>query len=194
MTTPSVQAATASDEPQTIDVIALAFSSDPVVRWFYPDAHQYLTNFPAFIRAFGGRSFENGTAYHVDGFMGAALWLPPNVHPDEEEVVGLIERTVPEEVQKNLLSILEQLGSFHPSEPHWYLPLIGVDPAHQRKGQGSALMKHALIPCDRENMFAYLESTNQMNIPLYERYGFEVVGKLEVGTAPPLYPMVRKPR
>ena len=194
MTTPPVQIATASGEPRTIDVIVLAFSSDPVVRWFYPDAHQYLTNFPAFIRAFGGRAFENGTAYHVDGFMGAALWLPPNVHPDEEEVVGLIQRTVPEETQEDLLSILEQLGSFHPSEPHWYLPLIGVDPAHQRKGHGSALMKHALIPCDKENNFAYLESTNPANIPLYERYGFELVGKLEVGTAPPLYPMVRKPR
>ncbi len=126
--------------------------------------------------------------------MGAALWLPPDVHPDEDEVVGLIQRTVPEEAQEDLLSILEQLGSFHPSEPHWYLPLIGVDPAHQRKGHGSALMKHALIPCDNENKFAYLESTNPTNIPLYERYGFEVVGKLEVGTAPPLYPMVRKPR
>ena len=193
MTTPPVQIATASGEPRTIDVIVLAFSSDPVVRWFYPDAHQYLTNFPAFIRAFGGRAFENGTAYHVGGFMGAALWLPPNVDPDEDEVVGLIQRTVPEEAQEDLLSILEQLGGFHPSEPHWYLPLIGVDPAHQGKGHGSALLQHALIPCDNENRLAYLESTNPMNIPLYERYGFELVGKLEVGAAPPLYPMVRKP-
>ena len=194
MTTPLVQVATASDEPQAIDVIALAFSTDPVVRWFYPNAHQFLANFPAFIRAFGGRAFENGTAYYVDGFMGAALWLPPDVHPDEDRVVELIQRTVPEKTQGDLLSILEQLGSFHPSEPHWYLPLIGVDPAHQGKGQGSALMKHALITCDNENKFAYLESTNPTNIPLYERFGFEVAGKLEVGTAPPLYPMVRKPR
>jgi len=39
MTTPQVQVATTSDEPQTIDVIVLAFSSDPVVRRLYPDAH-----------------------------------------------------------------------------------------------------------------------------------------------------------
>ncbi|MFB3097281.1 MAG: GNAT family N-acetyltransferase, partial [Dehalococcoidia bacterium] len=143
---------------------------------------------------FGGRAFDNGTAYHVDGFLGAALWLPPDVHPDEDRVVELIQRTVPEKARGDLLSILEQLGSFHPSEPHWYLPLIGVDPVHQGKGHGSALMKHALILCDRENKFAYLESTNPANIPLYERYGFELVGKLEVGTAPPLFPMVRKPR
>ena len=97
----------------------------------------------------------------------------------------LIQRTVPEKAREDLLSILDQLGSFHPSKPPWYSSLIAVDPAHQRKGHGSALMKHALIPCDKENKFAYLESTNPTNIPLYERYGFEVAGKLEVGTAPP---------
>ncbi len=96
MAMPLVQVGTASDEPQTIDVMVLAFSSDPVVRWFYPDAHQYLTNFPAFVRGFGGRAFDKGTAYNVDGFMGAALWLPPDVHPDEDAVVELIQRTVPE--------------------------------------------------------------------------------------------------
>ncbi len=63
MTTPLVRAAMASDESRAVDVIVLAFSSDPVVRWFYSDAHQYLTNFPAFVRAFGGRAFDNSTAY-----------------------------------------------------------------------------------------------------------------------------------
>jgi len=126
--------------------------------------------------------------------LSAALWLPPDVHPDEDAVVDLIQSTVLEKAQGDLLSILEQLGGFHPSEPHWYLPLIGVDPAYQGKGYGSALMEHALIPCDREKRAAYLESTNAKNIPLYERYGFELVAKLEVGSAPPLFPMVRKPR
>ncbi len=192
--TQTVQTATPSDEPQTIDTVVLAFSSDPVVRWFYPEAHQFLTNFPAFVRAFGGRAFEAGSAYHIAGFLGAALWLPPEVHPDEDAVVDLIQRTVPEKAQGDLLSILEQLGGFHPSEPHWYLPLIGVDPAHQGKGCGSTLMEHALIRCDRDKKAAYLESTNARNITLYERHGFELVGKLEVGSAPPLFPMVRKPR
>ena len=108
--------------------------------------------------------------------------------------MALVDRTVPQPAQEDLLAILDQLDSFHPSESHWYLPMIGVDPAHQGKGLGSALMKHALIPCDLENKIAYLESTNAKNIPLYERHGFEVVGTLEVGSAPPLYPMVRKPR
>ena len=41
----------------------LAFSADPVARWFYPDPHQYLLHLPSFVRAFAGRAFEYNSAY-----------------------------------------------------------------------------------------------------------------------------------
>jgi ribosomal protein S18 acetylase RimI-like enzyme len=82
----------------------------------------------------------------------------------------------------------------HPSEPHWYLPLIGVDPFHQGKGLGHALMQHALVACDRDKKAAFLESTNPRNVTLYERHGFEMLGTIQVGTSPTLFPMLRKPR
>lgn len=84
--------------------------------------------------------------------------------------------------------------SYHPEEPHWYLPLLGVDPLHHGKGLGSALMKHALAVCDQDNKFVYLESSNPKNIPLYERHGFEVLGTIQVSASPPIFPMLRKPR
>lgn len=40
-------------------------------------------------------------------------------------------------------SIFEQVEKFHPTEQHWYLPMIGVDPAHQGVGAGFALMTEA---------------------------------------------------
>jgi len=86
------------------------------------------------------------------------------------------------------------MGSYHPSEPHWYLPLIGVDPALLGKGYGSALMKHALIQCDRDKKLAYLESSNPKNISFHERHGFELLGTIQVGSSPPICPMLRKPR
>ena len=88
----------------------------------------------------------------------------------------------------------EQMGRYHPSEPHWYLPLFGVDPFHQGKGYGAALMQHALIPCDRDHTLAYLESTNPKNIPLYERHGFELLDTVQVGASPHIFPMLRTPR
>ena len=47
---------------------------------------------------------------------------------------------------------------------------------------------------DAEGVVAYLESSNPRNIPLYERHGFEVMGKIQVGAAPVLTPMLRRPR
>jgi ribosomal protein S18 acetylase RimI-like enzyme len=77
---------------------------------------------------------------------------------------------------------------------HWYLSLIGVVLARQGHGLGSALLRHALERCDRDHLPAYLESTNPANVPLYRRHGFEVVGTIQVGSSPPMHPMVRAAR
>jgi ribosomal protein S18 acetylase RimI-like enzyme len=189
-----IKAAAASDEGRAVDVLVRAFETDPAVRWVYPDPEQYLAHFPEFVRAFGGKAFEWGTAYCAEGFRGAALWLPPGVHPDEEPLVAHLERTVFARDLQDAFSMFEQMGRFHPEEPHWYLPLIGVAPEHQGQGWGAVLMQHALVPCDRENLSAYLESSNPRNVPFYERLGFELLGTIQVGSSPPVFPMLRRPQ
>jgi ribosomal protein S18 acetylase RimI-like enzyme len=190
----TVRTASGPDEAVVIDALTLAFGADPVTRWTWSDPHVYLASFPRFVRAFGGRAFVRGSAHYVQDHVGAALWLPPGEHPDEEAMGKLMEDTVPAAVSKDAAGLLEQMGRYHPKEPHWYLPLIGIDPAYQGKGYGGALLQHAAGMCDRAGELAYLESTNARNIPLYERHGFEVLGEIRSGSAPPLFPMLRKPR
>ena len=133
MTTSIIKTATATDEAPTIAVVVLAFSADPAARWTWPDPNQYLRHFPSFVKAFGGKAFAHGSAHYVDGYTGAALWLPPDVHPDEDTLNTLLQRTASAQVQQDLLTVFEQMGRYHPEEPHWYLPLIGVDPSQQGK-------------------------------------------------------------
>lgn len=194
MTTPSIKTAEISEEASAIAVVVLAFAADPAARWTWPDPNQYLAHFPNFVRVFGGKAFARKSAYCVDGYAGAALWLPPEVHPDENALISLLQSTGSAQFQKDGGAVFDQMGRYHPREPHWYLPFIGVEPFHQGKGYGGALMQHALIPCDRDQTLAYLESSNPKNIPLYERYGFELLGTIQVGTSPPIFPMLRKPR
>lgn len=175
-------------------VITLAFASDPVARWTYPDPDQYLEYFPRFIKAFAGRSFENGTAFLAPDFAGAALWLKPGVGPNEDELIGLVWESTSSEVQKDLFPMFEQMAQFHPTYPHWYLPMIGVEPSRQGSGVGSALLQHSLANCDADGLPAYLESSSPKNIPLYERFGFEQIGVIRSGDAPPMFPMLRKPQ
>ena len=190
----TVTATTPPDADQAVAVIVLAFSTDPAARWAYPDPSLYLANFPAVVRAFGGKAFAHGTGHHVSGFAGASLWLPPGIQLDEEALGAILKASVGAERQAAVFAVFEQMGRHHPREPHWYLPLIGVDPVHQRKGYGAALLHHALVQCDRDHAPAYLESSNPANIPLYQRHGFEVLATIQEGSSPPIFPMLRAAR
>jgi ribosomal protein S18 acetylase RimI-like enzyme len=195
MTKPIIKtAATTLDEASIIDVLVRANWADPAARWAWPESQQFLMHFPSFVREFGGKAFAHGSAYYVDGYVGAALWLPPDIHPDENALIALVQQTVSEQIQKDFFAVFEQMGRYHPSEPHWYLPLMGVDPSQQGKGFGSALLQHTLTQVDRNNKLAYLESSNPRNITLYKRHGFELLGTIQIGTSPSIAPMLRRPR
>ena len=190
----NVRTMTMDDEIAAIDAIVLAFVRDPMTRWVWPNSHQYLAAMPRFVRAFGGAAFSRGGAFCSDDFAGAALWLPPAVHPDEERLGELMETTGSQAARKAGPAIFEQMAKYHPTEPHWYLPLIGVDPAHQGRGHGAALMRYALERFDRDKLPAYLEASNPHNISLYRRHGFAELGTIQAGSSPPLVPMLRRPR
>ncbi len=192
MTTLDVKAATAEEKAAVFATLTLAFSEDPATRWTWPDPATYLEAFPHFAMAFGGAAFGKGSALRI-GSAGAALWLPPGTGPDEAALNDLMMRTADVATAIDGPQLMQQMASYHPKEPHWYLPLIGVDPAQQNKGVGGALLRHVTEICDREGVQAYLESSNPRNIPLYQRHGFEIVGRAQSGQSPVIMPMLRKP-
>lgn len=189
-----IRTALPMDQASTIGVLTLAFSGDPMARWSLPDPAKYLAIFSSVVKAFGGSAFEKGTAYIANGFTGAALWLPPGARSDEETLKKLFDENTDDGIKNDMQGIFEQMEKFHPTEPHWYLPMIGVDPTHQGGGVGSALMTEALKAVDRDGSIAYLESSNPRNISLYERHGFEVIGNIQSGSSPVVRPMLRKAR
>lgn len=182
---------TPSDEEAATQTIVLAFAADPMARWTWAYAHQYLEAMPRMVHAFAGSAFSLGTAWCADGYAATAMWLPPGAHSDEAGLNAVIESTVASALRAETDPIFERMADYHPTEPHWYLPLIGADPAHQGKGLGEALMTHALARCDRDHAPAYLESSNPRNIPFYRRHGFEPLGEIQVGSSPTLIPMLR---
>jgi ribosomal protein S18 acetylase RimI-like enzyme len=194
MTLPEVKIAGKEDESAILDVMKLAFAADPVSRWVWPSPQKYLASVENFARAYSGKAFSNKTAYFVGDYSGAALWLPHGVEPDFDTMMEILQTTSSDEAQIDGPEVFEKMGKFHPNEPHWYLPLLGVDPFYHGKGLGTALMGYATTIFDKENIVAYLESSNEKNITLYKRHGFESLGTIQVNTSPTIYPMIRKPR
>lgn len=189
---PGVRSAKKADASRLLTTLTLAFAADPVVRWVFPEAEQYLSVFPRFAEAFGGGAVPLGTAFLSEG--GAALWLPPGATPDEKAIAAVMEESVPAAHLETINEVFGELDRYHPHEPHWYLPLLGVDPARQGEGHGSALLSQALRQCDEARLPAYLEATSERNAALYRRHGFEPLGEIRAGGCPPLIPMLRPAR
>jgi GNAT superfamily N-acetyltransferase len=193
MTVEAVEVIHAADRQRGLASLTLAFSSDPVMRWGWPDSERYLAYWPQIADAFGGGAFDDGTAYGLENCVAVALWLPPGVGPDGETVMGLMRESMGDQTFEDVSGVFEQMDELHPNEEHWYLPLMGVDLVAQGRGLGSALLRHALKTCDSDGLPAYLEATSPRNRNLYARHGFDVVGIIQAGTSPPLWAMLREP-
>lgn len=186
--------AAAEDYDRAVASVVAAFICDPFLRWLFPDPWQYLHYAPLLLKHFGGRAFEHASAYRSSDFKAAAFWLPPGVSPDEDAMGAVLAEGVAPERQGDMFAVLEQVGAGHPQVAHWYLPVIGVEPLSQGRGYGSTLMARGLEVCDRDHVAAYLETTNPANIPLYQRFGYEVVGEIQAGRSPVITPMFRAAR
>ncbi|MEV0266564.1 GNAT family N-acetyltransferase [Streptomyces sp. NPDC050617] len=206
------------DAFQITAVLAGAFAADPVMGWFFPE-----TEFPdeqariECLAAFFGTllEFQYGpygaceVARPDEGLSGggsgpvaaAALWTPPGspeLSEQTEQAMGLRMVELIGDRLDRLVSAYRRLREHVPDTPHWYLGVLGADPALRGGGYGAALLRSRLATCDADGVPAYLEASKEANIGYYERFGFAIRGgaagvELPDG-GPVVWPMWREPR
>jgi GNAT superfamily N-acetyltransferase len=71
--------------------------------------------------------------------------------------------------------------------------IVGVDPQRRGRGVGAALLRSRLELCDQEGTAAYLESSNLENVPLYEHFGFQATGTLNLPAGAPVVTTMWRP-
>lgn len=193
------RAAEWADADALAGTLARAFHDDPLICFLLPDPADQKTKFASLFKLLFKLGLPYGACDVTTGYEAAALWRPPNQWhiPIWQYVtngaaflslfgVGGAGR---------VMGIMDHIEKHHPHEPHWYLQVIGTDPAKQGKGFGGVVMRRSLEKCDAQQMPAYLESSKDSNIPIYQSFGFEVTGELKIpGGGPTIYPMWRKAR
>ena len=189
----AIRSATLAEVSRTVALIVDSFRADPLSRFAWPDDDAYAQGQALLPSALAGEAFARGSADVTDDLRAAALWLPPGAEPDHAALESVVRDTVSAARRDDLAATLDQMAASRPAEPHWYLPLIGALPGARGMGLGGRLLAHGLARCDRARVTAYLESTNPRNLSLYRRHGFEVVREIQVGHAPPVTPMLRRP-
>ncbi len=81
---------------------------------------------------------------------------------------------------RNVFSILKResyIKKYHPKEPYYYAWFLGVPPEEQGKGHGSRFIAELFEKTYTEKRAIYLETSNPLNLPLYEKFGFEIYHK-----------------
>lgn len=193
----------AADHDETVRLLTRAFAEDPHINGLFPAATEPARRqFFEYVVTRANHSPQSCDIAINDAgsIVGAALWEHPEVpRAHQQPVRSTLEHlmTLP-----LLLRIFgdrlsdanrtqEAIERARPEEPHWYLKIIGTDPAARGTGAGKALLAHRVDQADRTGAAAYLESSAAANISYYERFGFICRGEIPAFGTPNTYGMWR---
>lgn len=193
---PPVRPARQAEVRALAAVLARAFEGDPVWSWIFPRAATRRMWARAYFRTRLRALLARGVVHTTEDAAGAALWSPPEAWRFGWRESALLLRFLPA-TGRRTLEVLRGLGEVderHPPAPHWYLSILGTEPARQGEGIGSALLRPVLESCDADEVPAYLESSKERNVGFYERHGFRVTGEVRLPDGPTMWLMWRDPR
>jgi ribosomal protein S18 acetylase RimI-like enzyme len=173
-----VEALEASGDGPAIAALAAAFRDNPLnVAVVGGDPERRLDSNRAGMRQILPSTRRGGVALaaRTPAGLGVLLAQRPGAYPLPPAPLGAQLRTCWAQGLRVALRwrrVFEHLDRIHPREPHWYLATLGVDPAAQGHGAGSALLAALLRRADRDALPTYLETDRAENLPFYERAGF----------------------
>lgn len=193
----TIRSGTRADIDQAAMVLSRAFADAEPFTWIQPDPELRARFEPVLFQSALRYNYpiERGTEVLVEGknITGCAMWAPPGKWKatlwQQLRSIPLFVRSLGmrqlSEYGRRGRAVEEALQTAHPTELHWYLAGLGVDPAAHGKGFGTALVRSGLERCDREGAHAYLECLLHL-VPYYQQFGFDVVAEIAMpeGTPP----------
>lgn len=178
--------ASAADLEPAARCLANAFAADPLIPFFFPNAGRrrgaaVIELFKLLLKARLELAMPV-TLAAIDGTMsGVAMgydtrkldWPPAlqtQWHAFEQQQEGFAERIQSYEAASERSK---------PDRPHYYLGVVGVDPAWHGKGIGLALVESFCRQSEGDPLSTgtYLETGNPRNLGFYQRCGFATVGE-----------------
>jgi ribosomal protein S18 acetylase RimI-like enzyme len=195
----TVRPAVSADVDALAALLARAFYDDPPMAWLLPDQGKRLSRLTLlFATMIGIEALPYGgvdLACAGGDILGGAIWLPP----------GRWEPTLTEKIRSaprhwravaggeiRAARLGRALASGHPREPHWYLKSVGVDPAARGHGAASLLLRSRLRQSDAAGLPTYLEASNPAGVPMYEHFGYQVVGSVALPAGAPAVTKMRR--
>ena len=193
-----VRPASALDREPILDVVEAAFVTEPAFGHFFGDAYdahaRALLAFLLDLRMAGGIVWVE----EADALIAAvSMWDPPGgstVGLSEQEVLwrAAADRFGPA-IEQRLDAYEALVHGLGPAGDHYYLGVIGSDPAARGRGHGSAVLRPGLEAADAAGLPTFLETGTEGNIGFYSRFGFVVTAELDLDDGTRVWCLTRPP-
>lgn len=180
--TPEVRPATEADVPRAVATLGRAFEHYPWTRHTM-SADRHVERLEEFNRLFIERiGLTWGRVWIADDGDAVAVWTTPETANAGDVFAELGPRfaklagdRLPQ--QQSAEAAMEP---HRPTEPVWFLATVGVHPDRQGRGLGRAVLSPGIEAAAAEGVPAFLETSDENNVRLYERLGFQVSAEFEL--------------
>jgi len=190
------------DRDAGAEVLGRAFTEYELLQYYFHDETKRHAVTVTFGLVALSVCLEYGEVYASSAKMeGVSAWLPPGKAPfGGWQIICLVPLSVLFKFGRQGANRIQAYGRYVNNlhrklvpYPHWYLQIIGVDPAYQGQGFSSQLVRPMLERIDREHLLCFLETNIEKNVAIYQRFGFEVVSEDEIpGMELTSFAMLRK--
>ncbi len=189
--------------PRFAEILSSAFAGDPFYTFVFPDPERRTRLLPWLFNKLLNYANHYGLVFADSKYRGISIWLGPKhtrllplgvlrsglfLFPFKVSHLEL-KRSI------KLAQVSNQLHRQAVSTPHFYLEAVGVEPLHQGKGLGRALVQAGISRADELHIPSYLETHNPANLGFYQSLGFSIVGSEKpFPSAPQVWGLHREPR
>jgi GNAT superfamily N-acetyltransferase len=215
---PSVRPLEPSEVPDAAALLARGFAEEPGNVALFPDpaARRMLHETTALQTIATLLPYGTVHVAEAGGELAAiALWHPPGVPTTSLTTVArsavaklshpkLVASAVPRAASVVLRELPQAVALTRARKravrrasqgPTWHLAFLATAPEHRGKGLARALLDRQLQRCDEDGTAVWLETTDPVNPPIYERFGFDVVAHVtDAAWLPGYWVMRRAPR
>jgi GNAT superfamily N-acetyltransferase len=174
VSSPAVRRAASADREAILRTVLAAFVSDPAFRYFFPTDESYADEAPVFIADLVDKRLAADTVWLVNEGQAVAMWNPPG------RSQGGLPRALTGATAQRIERFDSVVHDLLPREPHWYLGILATHPDHSGRGLGRVAMAEGLELARRDGLPSCLETATQVNVEIYERYGWRVTASAVV--------------
>ncbi len=174
---------------QASSIISKAFFNDPLMVFLFPKTKERSFKLSSMMELLIRLGMKYGIVHITSpNLEGIAIWFPSN-RSKITPLMGLLNGGISyffklgSKAVKKQNQFYKYIYSKHKklmTSFHWYLSIIGINPINQGKGYSNILFNSMFNQIDKQNLPCFLDTNNEKNLPIYNRFGFKIIEKYEI--------------